>query len=126
MRVLKFVVSVVFLAGSMGIAYAATAYMGPSGSYDVADARDVVHSDESGIVVRSGDGECVRTRWMSDADECSTHMEFSNGKRVRRSACRVRKGKTHSLFRIQFDEFVAGNAAKARHSGECSDIVRQC
>lgn len=36
--------------------------------------QDVVHDEASGTVVRSTDGECVRTQWMNNYDVCSGPM----------------------------------------------------
>jgi len=61
---------------SAGASYAATgAYLEPaSGSYQVADARDVVHDEASGTIARSSSGECVRTKWVNSYDVCSTEV----------------------------------------------------
>jgi OOP family OmpA-OmpF porin len=70
----KPIMIVLFLLGSAGMSYAATAaYMGP-GEYQIADMRDVVYDDGGGTIVRSSDGECVRTRWMNNMDECSSQI----------------------------------------------------
>lgn len=37
-----------------------------------ADMREAVHSEQSGTIVRSTSGECVRTKWMTGNDACST------------------------------------------------------
>ena len=77
MKFVKPFIAVLFLLGSAGMSYAAAAtYLGhDDGSFVVADASNpqlVVHDSASGTVVRSTDGECVRTYWETSKDECGT------------------------------------------------------
>ena len=43
-----------------------------SSAHAYAEPREVVHAERNGTVVRSTDGECVRTKWMKDTDECAS------------------------------------------------------
>ncbi len=76
MSFLKSIMIVLFLLGSAGISYAATAaYMGHDGSFMVAENdQDVVRAESTGTIARSTDGECVRTQWTTSADPCSTRV----------------------------------------------------
>lgn len=65
----------VLLLASAGASYAATgAYFAPD-KHDyivLADAREVVRDSSSGTVARTTNGQCVRTKWMTNQDECRT------------------------------------------------------
>lgn len=39
-----------------------------------ADTRDVVHDASSGTIVRSSNGECVRTQWSNSYDPCGAQV----------------------------------------------------
>lgn len=63
------------LLASAGASYAATgAYFSPDKHQYIvlADAREVVRDSASGTVARTTNGQCVRTKWMTNHDECKT------------------------------------------------------
>jgi outer membrane protein OmpA-like peptidoglycan-associated protein len=57
--------SVLAAAGLLFLAPASTALA------DIPNLHAVVYDEASGTVVRSTDGECVRTQWLNDSDVCS-------------------------------------------------------
>ncbi len=65
----------VLLLLSAGASYAATGtYLESGKSFQVADARDVVHDEATGTIVRSSSGACVRTKWVNGYDMCATDV----------------------------------------------------
>jgi outer membrane protein OmpA-like peptidoglycan-associated protein len=63
------------LLASAGLSYAATGtYLEPapaSPRYILADARDVVLTESTGVFARSSNGQCVRTMWLTHHDACA-------------------------------------------------------
>jgi len=86
------------LVASASGSYAATgAYFEPQPPHSylkLVDAREVVRDESSGTVARSTSGACIRTKWMTNADECATQTYVAPQAVVHRAASLSREERT--------------------------------